>query len=220
MRKTNFRAPSNFKEAGFSLVELLVSIAIVGGVAAAIYGIFFTSNRTYITQEEIADAQQRARIGLEFMTVDIRMAGLDPHGNAEDTVEGNGAGFKEAAPAKVRFTMDLDMNGGIDISNSIPGRTLNEERVSYELVNRELRRGLYENTSDSRWDTLINDVSNLTFSYVDETGAVMPFPITGNNLKRIRVVNISLTCEYRDAMGAVNTRTLSTTVTCRNPGGL
>ena len=218
MKKITFRALSN--QSGFSLVELLVAIAIVGGVAAAIYGIFFTSNRTYITQEEIADAQQRARIGMDFMTRDIRMAGLDPFGNAEDTVDGNMAGFKEATAAKIRFTMDLDMNGGIDISNSIADSTLNEERVSYELAGRELRRGLYENTDDSRWDTLINNVSSLIFSYQDETGAVMPLPVTGNDLSRIRAVNISLTCEYRDAQGAVNSRTLSTTVTCRNPGGL
>ena len=219
MKKINFTAFSTLKESGFSLVELLVSIAIVGVVAAAIYAIFFTSNRTYITQEEVVDAQQRARIAMDFMTRDIRMAGLDPIGNAADTVDGNGAGFKEAAAAKIRFTMDLDMNGGIDISNSIVGRTLHEERVSYELAGRELRRGLYENTADSRWDVLINDVSSLIFSYRDETGALMPLPVTGSNLNRIRVVDISLTCEFRDAQGIVRTRNLSTTVTCRNPGG-
>ena len=153
------------------------------------------------------------------MTRDIRMAGLDPIGNAEDTVDGNGAGFKEVTAAKVRFTMDLDMNGGIDISNSIAGSTLHEERVSYEIVGRELRRGLYENTANSRWDVLINDVSSLIFSYQDETGTVMSLPVTGSNLNRIRVINISLTCEFRDAQGIARTRNLSTAVTCRNPGG-
>ena len=219
MREINFRAFSTLKESGFSLMELLVSMAIVGVVAAAIYAIFFTSNRTYITQEEVVDAQQRARIAMDFMTRDIRMARLDPLGNAEDTADGDGAGFKEATATKIRFTMDLDMNGGIDASNGIVGSTLNEERVSYELVGRELRRGLYENTADSRWDVLINGVSSLIFSYQDETGAVMPLPVTGSNLNRIRVIHISLTCEFRDAQGIVRARNLSTTVTCRNPGG-
>ena len=211
------KASSNLHESGFSLIELLIAIAIVGIVFAGIYSIFFTSNRTYITQEEIVDAQQRARISLEFMTRDIRMAGLDPIGNAEDTVDEDGAGFKEATASKMRFTMDLDMNGGIDTSNSIVGRILNEERVSYALVGSELMRGVYENTDDERWDIIIDGIRSLAFSYEDAAGTVIPLPVSVNNLNRIRVINIRLICDFRDAQGAIFTRTLSTTVTCRNP---
>ena len=218
MKKINsVKASSNLHESGFSLIELLIAIAIVGIVFAGIYSIFFTSNRTYITQEEIVDAQQRARISLEFMTRDIRMAGLDPIGNAEDTVDGDGAGFKKATASEMRFTMDLDMNGGIDTSNSIVGRILNEERVSYALVGSELMRGVYENTDDERWDIIIDGIRSLAFSYEDAAGTVIPLPVSVNNLNRIRVINIRLICDFRDAQGAIFTRTLSTTVTCRNP---
>ena len=46
---------------GFTLVELLVVLAIVSIVMGGIYSVFVRSNRVYISQEEVVAAQQEAR---------------------------------------------------------------------------------------------------------------------------------------------------------------
>lgn len=61
---------------GFTLVELMVAIAILGLVLMAITTTFIGQRRSGLTQNDVAEAQQSARIGLETLARDIRNAGL------------------------------------------------------------------------------------------------------------------------------------------------
>lgn len=61
---------------GFTLVELLVAIAILGLVLMAISTTFISQRRSGLTQEDVTEAQQSARIGLETLVRDIRRSGL------------------------------------------------------------------------------------------------------------------------------------------------
>ncbi len=63
-------------EKGFTLVEIMVAIAILGLVVMAISSSFISQQREGLTQEDVAEAQQSARIGLETMVKDIRRAGI------------------------------------------------------------------------------------------------------------------------------------------------
>lgn len=183
---------------GFTLVEVLIAMAIAGIVMGAIYSIFISSNRSYRTQDNVADAQQRARVGIDFIARDLRLAGLDPLGA--------GAGFESAAASSLRLSADLDLNGVIDTP-------LNQERITYDYdaASRTLRRKLYEGTaSESAWQPLIDDVSALTFTYLDSSGSETA------TLADIRMVDIAITCQGSDAQGNPINRTLTTRVICRN----
>lgn len=61
---------------GFTLVELLVSVAILGLVLMAISTTFINQRRSGLTQEDVTETQQSARIGLETLVRDIRQSGL------------------------------------------------------------------------------------------------------------------------------------------------
>jgi len=61
---------------GFTLVEVLVAMAIGAMVVTAAYSLFFTSNRTSMVQEELSEAQQNARVAMERLARDIRTAGF------------------------------------------------------------------------------------------------------------------------------------------------
>ena len=63
------------RQAGFTLVELLVVLALSGIVLGAILKIFSSSNKSYAVQEEVAAMQQNLRIAKLYLTRDIRMAG-------------------------------------------------------------------------------------------------------------------------------------------------
>ena len=65
---------------GFTLVELLVAIAITSILLVSVGKIFISSSRVYTTQDVAAGVQQRLRAGMNFMARDIRMAGIDPSG--------------------------------------------------------------------------------------------------------------------------------------------
>jgi prepilin-type N-terminal cleavage/methylation domain-containing protein len=194
----------------FTLVEILIAMAMAGFVIAAVYTIFVSTNRSYHTQDRVVDAQQRARVGIDFMVRDIRLAGLDPLAPAIDPVDGNGAGIKQATATKLRLTTDLGVNGVIDDGDG--ASPLNQERITYEFSINSLRRCLYEGTASESWQTLIKDVSALAFSYLDKDGNPTA------TLADIRTVVISMTVEGEDVRGQAFTRTLSTRVSCRNLG--
>lgn len=61
---------------GFTLVELLIAIAILSLVVMAISTTFISQRRSGLTQEDVAESQQSARIGLETLVRDIRKSGL------------------------------------------------------------------------------------------------------------------------------------------------
>jgi len=66
----------SLRSQGFTLVELLVVLAIVSIVMGGIYAVFIRSNRVYISQEEVVAAQQEVRSALDILGREIRMAGF------------------------------------------------------------------------------------------------------------------------------------------------
>jgi type IV pilus assembly protein PilW len=67
-----------FENRGFTLVELMVAVAISGIVAAAISTAYISQRRSSTAQEQVVEMQQNIRAGLGIMEHDIRMAGYDP----------------------------------------------------------------------------------------------------------------------------------------------
>jgi len=182
---------------GFTLLEVMITLAISGIAMAAIYGVFISSSQSYRTQEGVVDAQQGARVGLDFMVRNIRMAGFDPTGTAA-------AGIEVASATNIRFTADMNMDGDIDNAD--------EERLTYTFAGGTLSQIRYEGTASASTQPLIDMVSAMAFTYLDANGVVTA------NLADIRSVIISITCQGTGARGQIHTRTLSTRVNCRNLG--
>jgi type IV pilus assembly protein PilW len=192
---------------GFSLVEVLVAIAITGVVLGAILSVFSSANQTYFTQDSVADTQQRARTGLDMMVRDIRMAGLDPMFTYT-------AGIEEATATKIRFTADRNMDGDLNDSR---------ERLTYEFNGNNLF--FYEGADlgtppppPPKTEILIDNVSALAFTYLDASGNPIAAPVSVSNLANIRTVAVSITCQGTDYKRKNFIRTLQTRINCRNLG--
>lgn len=77
-------------QAGFSLVELLIVLAIFAVVSGAILGLLNLAQARYRSEQQFLDAFQGARIGVDQLVRDIHTAGYPPV-NAYDTVPANPA---------------------------------------------------------------------------------------------------------------------------------
>jgi prepilin-type N-terminal cleavage/methylation domain-containing protein len=61
---------------GFSLVEILIVIAMLGIIMGAVYSLFLTNQRTAYVSDETVEVQQNLRIAMDTVTKDLRMAGM------------------------------------------------------------------------------------------------------------------------------------------------
>lgn len=100
-------------QTGFTLVELLVALAVSMFVLMAVLGIFNSSSLSYNVQEDVAAVQQDIRVGKMFVERDVRMAGAGlteypPLANlADDATIGitfkNGFGVNNSDEITIRY---------------------------------------------------------------------------------------------------------------------
>ena len=200
---------------GFTLVELLVVLAIVSIVMGGIYSVFVHSNRVYISQEEVVAAQQEARSALDMLGREIRMAGfiaannkaggLDPikdnayAGGADDAIE-------IAAVDDVAKTTTLAFKSNLDGADTDLDGNDDTEAVRYIYYHSDYADASRRNTLTREvmlWNGVWSDISGgeqvfleniqdftLTYQMADGTTSENPA-----NLEDIRGVVISLTAQ-------------------------
>jgi prepilin-type N-terminal cleavage/methylation domain-containing protein len=71
---------------GVTLIELLIAMVISAILIAGIYRTFIHQQKTYATQEQVADMQQNVRVAINRMMREIRMAGF---GGKNENINGN-----------------------------------------------------------------------------------------------------------------------------------
>ena len=110
----------NRREAGFSLVELMITLVVFALVVSAIIVVMATSTRSKQATEGMVEAQQSTRSSLEILSRDIRCAGFGVD--------------KDASPAQPAFAY-VDSQEIMIYSDEQPGRlTWNPATSSYVSV--------------------------------------------------------------------------------------
>lgn len=188
---------------GFTLIEVLITIAMISIFIPSVYAIYTIITRSLTTESVVADVQQDVRFSIDFMVQDIRMAGLDPYSSAS-------AGIEVATATKLRFTADQNMDGAINNTN--------QEKVTYLLdaPNNQLDQILYEGTASQDTQALIENVTALSFSYLDKDGNTIAAPVSSANLPNIKQIDISLTAQAPAGQVGTISRTYNARVRGRN----
>ncbi|HTO69665.1 MAG TPA: prepilin-type N-terminal cleavage/methylation domain-containing protein [Myxococcota bacterium] len=79
--------------AGFSLIELMVAVAIMGIVTAQLFIVFANQKRVFQSNDRALDVQESARLTLDLISFDTRMAGfMVPQYTAVSSVDGGANG--------------------------------------------------------------------------------------------------------------------------------
>ncbi|MCC7203425.1 MAG: prepilin-type N-terminal cleavage/methylation domain-containing protein [Nitrospirae bacterium] len=133
---------------GFSAVELLVTIGIMGFVLAALYNVLISQQRTYEAQKDVSVTQRDIRASLSYLERDVRMAGLAvPRGTNPIAAFQNGTGLNPAAPDTISInfspgpmsyltasTVDLPGTDNIIRVDSVTGFTVGD---TINIINNE-----------------------------------------------------------------------------------
>ena len=76
-KRAGEKQPAGISCGGFTLIELMIAMAISGLVLAAVYAAFGSQLRTHVGQQMTVEIQQNLRAAFTLMQHDIRMAGYD-----------------------------------------------------------------------------------------------------------------------------------------------
>ena len=149
-------------EKGFTLIELLIGMLIMGIISVSMMKSFRSQTQSYRVQQQVVDMQQTLRAAIYKMKSEIRMAGLDPTGNAN-------ASIVTAAPGTIRFTMDFTGGEADGIDDDGDGLT-NEGDDHVDNDN----DGLTDEADESEWFNGVTTDPNEDITYT----------LTGGNLTR------------------------------------
>ncbi|MFH1672676.1 MAG: prepilin-type N-terminal cleavage/methylation domain-containing protein [Pseudomonadota bacterium] len=225
---------------GFTLVELLIALAISACVMTAICSIYVSSDKVYTAQNQVAQAQQDARAGLDILGREIRMAGF-----IRDTIntdaglpvsDGNNEEIEDAQATTITFEADTDNDG---VTEAVcyaynPGtREITRQEWSWNVAG-------WQEWNDGAGNplgavALIPNVTACTFVYdtdADPTNGTLATPLTAADRATVRVVTINIEVRTarpdpsfvnRDATSAMfntnfRTRTLQSRFFVRNMG--
>lgn len=219
------------KDRGFTIVELLIAMAAGLIVLAAVYALFIAHNKHLANQEQRAEMQQNARIAMEMMVREIRMAGYNQTTQTATqtaahtvsrctgiTTPSNApcAGITNAASGRISFVADINGNG-----DTTAGPTNPNENITYDVYSSSGVQALGRTSNGSR-QPVVEYVEYLKFDYYDGDD---PGNITHNlaNIRKIKITIVTRTAredsDYTDANGHHHRHyTLSSFVAPRNIG--
>lgn len=224
---------------GFTLVELMMTLAISFILVAALYSAYLSQQRSQIAQGQVTDLQQNVRAAVEMMTAEIRMAGFNPQGSA-------GSGIVVATRGRFQFTRDMETNG-IGVAPGDGDITGADENVTYGFADADdaTRDGIADagaawlgRNSGAGFSPIAENIQAVEFLYlVGDNLTPTPAP-SAAELANIRAVTITVLARaanpdrqftsaaaYTSASGAVwnvndnfRRRLYTTTVKLRNMG--
>ena len=165
---------------GFTLVEMIIAMAIGMMVLGALYSVFMLQNRTFPIQEQIAEMQQNARTGMEIMLRDILMAGYNP---TKTTLWSGGTqpGLTGATANSLSYVSDLNADGDTTDTSSNA-----EENITYERYD-ESGVSCLGRTANGTRQPVVENIESLAFVYYDGDGNTLSTPPSLSNVRKIQV---------------------------------
>jgi prepilin-type N-terminal cleavage/methylation domain-containing protein len=163
---------AHLNKGGFTLVEMMVAIAIGMVVIASVAGTFSAQTRQNKAEEEISQMHQNVRGAMDLMSRELMQAGYKASGGSVTGVTYNAS--------QLLIQADVDTNGTIDTGNT------SLEYISYAWDSANLRITRQLGTGGTA-EIVADNITACTFSYKDANDAAT------TTSSAIRKVTISIT---------------------------
>ncbi len=156
-------SPKN-NEQGFTMVELVVGLAISLILLGIVVKIFLVQQRAYNVQAQLSEMQQNIRAATDMIVRETKMAGYDP----------TEAGFNGITYATDTLRILTDINGDDDTDDP------NEDiTYSYDAGNFQIDRDI-----GGGGQPLAENIQAFTFSYLDANGTTTT---TSADIRQIKI---------------------------------
>lgn len=192
-------------QSGFTLAEILVAMAVLGFVMLGVTSVYLSNQRAYERGQSQMSTHQNARVGIEMLARELRMAGFDPQGQI--ALQASPTTFQTATANSLTFLADVSGDDTLD-------------RVTYRVVGDRLIRDI------SSWDgtsfptptagEVASGLSGLSFGYSDAADAAMAAPVTGTSRWDIRRVTVDVQTTESTVNGPQETYDLTIDLRPRN----
>jgi len=214
---------------GFTLAETLIAAAIGGVILVGLYLVYDVNQITFIKGEQLADLQQNARIGMDRIVREVRLAGSERQ-TPPVIPTPCATAIQSATATSISFIANVDSDDP-------------SERVEYThdnlsdppRINREQWPSLPPGPSCTapNWSTsggaasFAERVSALRFTYYDASNICLggapapdcpapPATVSGGNLGNIRRISITITTQDAQTGSTAQPFTLRGEVRPRN----
>lgn len=153
--------PYNHSQNGFSLIELILVLALLGMTLAGAYQFFFFTHKSYASADANSKVIQEANLFINQIEREIRSASMPNDATPAVRILSNGEQidiylYHPATDSYERVSYRLNPNDktqlqrgsvGAAASESVPGTSSNPQ---------------YGNISDDAWHVLVTNINNLT----------------------------------------------------------
>ncbi len=167
-------------EKGFTLVEMAVTMIVLGIVLLAVNQIFFSTTRLYANTSVRAGQQMSARAGLSVMANELRTAGADPSFPPAGI-----QGVLGAAADTVHVQADLTGDGAIQIAEPSEDVTYYYD-AGQQAVMRDPGTGP---------EIMIPNVTACAFTFFDANNQLLAAPLDAANRGRVKSIGINITTQ-------------------------
>jgi type IV pilus assembly protein PilW len=163
-------SPEN-NERGFTIIELVVGLAISLILLGVAVKIFLVQQRSYNVQAQLSEMQQNIRSAMDMIARETKMAGYDPTGAGFDGIEYDAT--------KIQLQILADLTGDGDTGDPNEDITYRYYPADFQIKRKESTGGGFQ--------PLAENITAFDFDYYDASG-------TGTDTSTaIRQIEISIT---------------------------
>lgn len=190
----------NNLEAGFSLIEVMIALAILGVVLTGVVAMFVNTGRYHTGQEMMVELAQDIRAAKKLMVDEIRSAGCNPENKIRIGFQIDTDDRFDTDDNSIHFTRDIDNGDGNEFYEPDGDADDTNENISYYRVDAGgsiLAAGnntigtLVRNTGGGG-QAVAENITDLQFKYYDSSDVLInPATMTSEAvLDTIRTVEV------------------------------